>query len=241
MTPDDERAADQGDRSSDAIERLVRMAGSRAVGDAEGIRRVRDAVHDAWQESILRRARLRRRTLGAVVLATAATVVVVVALARRPAPPTPAPAPTQAAARLTAATGPIGRLDDSRAALRVGDAAMVGAAFETGSGALAAFALTGGGELRMNEGTVVSFAGVREIKVDRGAIYLDSGPTSGSLVVRTPVGVVRDLGTRFEIGLVDGSWRVRVRDGLVRFDGGVAHQAEAGRELIVEPGGRVTE
>jgi ferric-dicitrate binding protein FerR (iron transport regulator) len=238
MTEQDKRpAGDRGGASPDAIERLLRRAGSRPVGDDERTRRVRDAVQIAWRDSIRQRTR-RRRTLGALILAAAAAIVIGVSLTERTNAPASPSAPL--AARLTAATGTLGRLD-SRAPVRVGDSAVVGSTFETGTGVLATFALAEGGEVRMNAGTVVHFAGMRDVRVDRGAIYLDSGSRSGSLVVRTPVGVVRDVGTRFEVGAVGGAWRVRVRDGLVRYEGAVSHQARAGYELIVEPGGRVIE
>ena len=237
MTSQDHQSpVDRGDPSSDAIERLLRAAGSRTAGDVERMRRVREAVHDAWRDSIRRRVR-QRRALGAFALAAAA-IVVAVSLTRRSGSPEPAPTPALPAARLMAATGTIGRVDDARAPIRTGDRAMVADAFETGSGVLATFSFIDGGEVRMNEGTLVRFTAARELRVDRGAIYLDSGPRSGSLVVRTPLGVVRDLGTRFEVAATGSSWRVRVRDGLVRYEGGERPQAGAGSELIVEPGGR---
>src|SRR5262245_62488248 len=122
MTERDERPAASNDSASDAIDRLLRLAGSRPAGDAERMRRVHDAVHGAWRHSL--RTRHRRRALGAFVLAAAA-VVIAAWLGRRA--PSPAPAlPVVAAARLTAATGRIDRLNDSRAPVRVGDDAAVG-------------------------------------------------------------------------------------------------------------------
>ena len=235
-------SADPSDRAADTLERLLRLAGPRRVGDAERARRVHDAVHDAWRDSIESRSRAGRRglTLGAVVLAAAAAVVIAVFLPQRKSPIVPPP-PPRSAARLVAATDVIASLDDPRSAVRVGDEAMVGSAVETGGGVLATFAFAGGGEIRLNEATTVRFTGPREVHVDRGAIYFDSGSRSGSFTVNTPVGVVRDVGTRFEVALRDGSWRVRVRDGLVQYDGTTRHEASAGRELIVEPSGSVVE
>jgi ferric-dicitrate binding protein FerR (iron transport regulator) len=241
MTHHDEQPpADRSDQSFDHFERLLLLAGSRPPGDAERRQRVHDAAHRAWRDSIGPRTLRRWQTLGTLALAAAA-VVIAVWLARRSESPTPVPPSSVMAARLTAATGNIGRLDDSRAPVRIGDEVVVGSAFETGLGTLATFSFTEGGEMRMNEGTVVRFTERRDFQIDRGAIYLDSGSRRGSLVVRTPVGIVRDVGTRFEVGMVDGSWRVRVRDGLVRYEGAVPHQAGGGNELIVEPDGRVVE
>ena len=231
------------DRGSapDAVERLVRSAGRRPAVDPDRARRVRDAAHDAWHDSVRRRTRLRRWTLGSAVLAAAACVVLVVSL---PRPPRLAPGvgPSQPAARVTALTGAVRTIGGSAAVARVGDTVPIGSGVETGAGALATFALDGGGEARINEGTIVRFSAVRELSIERGAVYIDSGTSRGSLVVQTPVGVVQDIGTRFEVGFDGESLRVRVRDGAVRYDrGGVRHQANAGRELVVGSDGQVVE
>lgn len=242
MTHEDERppAADV-DPASAAVERLVRAAGSRPIGDAERMHRVRAAVHDAWRDVNRQRARRRRHALGALLVAAAAAVVIVVALARRTESPLRVLPPPAPAARLTAATGVITQ-GESRAPVNVGDEAAVGSAFETGAGALATFSLLDGGEVRANEQTRIRFIGVREIQVERGAIYLDGGSRHRSLVVQTPFGAVRDVGTRFEVAAVDGAWRVRVREGLVLVErGDVRRQAGAGQELMIESSGRIVE
>jgi len=237
---DDPSSADPSHQSTDSIERLLRIAGSRPAGDGDRARRVHAAVHEAWHDSLREHARRRWLTLGTIGLAAAAIVLVAVSLPRRTAPaPTEPPAAT--AARITAATGTVTRIGAARTVASNGDEAMVGSAFETGSGALATFAFAEGGELRLNEGTAVRFTGPRQVHVDRGAIYIDSGAQSGSLIVATPVGVVRDVGTRFEVAQRDSTWRVRVRDGLVQYDGATRHQATAGYELIVEPSGTAVE
>jgi ferric-dicitrate binding protein FerR (iron transport regulator) len=76
------------------------------------------------------------------------------------------------------------------------------------------------------------------LRIDRGAVYIDSGNGGAPVIVRTPVGVVRDVGTQFEVGLANGVWRVRVRAGSIRYEsGGAQHAAAAGRELLVHPDG----
>jgi ferric-dicitrate binding protein FerR (iron transport regulator) len=226
---------------SDTVERFLRSAGPRPAVDAQRARRVRDTVHEAWRHSTHQRARVRRWALGGAGLAAAAGIVVAISFLRhdttRPSIAMPPPA-----GRLTATTGGLRTIGGSAPIARVGDTVAIGAGVETAVGALATFALSGGGEARINEATAVRFTGLREISVERGTLYLDSGPPGASLVIRTPVGLVRDVGTRFEVALKDGAWRVRVRDGLVRYDrGSVQRQAGAGVELIVENDGRVVE
>ena len=77
-----------------------------------------------------------------------------------------------------------------------------------------------------------------EISLERGAVYADTGlhthATENLLAVRTPRGVVRDIGTRFEVRLggAESALRVLVRDGAVTLDqGGQVHRADAGESL----------
>src|SRR6185295_12920878 len=237
--PDHQRtAADGASQSDEAIERLLRFAGPRQAADTERARRVRAAVHDVWRGEIRRRGRLRWWTIGGAGLAAAAAVLITVSLARRDAGSTPSPRPDAPAARLVSAIGSIVVTGGSTTALGVGDAVPIGAQVETGAGVLATMLLTNGGEVRVNQGTVVHFTAARDLSIDRGAVYVDSGSRGGSLTVRTPLGVVRDVGTRFEVRLIDDIWRVRVRDGLVRYERGVTRQdADAGAELLVRPDG----
>jgi len=82
--------------------------------------------------------------------------------------------------------------------------------------------------------------------LEAGALYFDSGegPASG-MVVHTPLGVVTDVGTRFELRLLDAAspgggarLRVRVRDGEVRVGAPAGHvRAGAGTDLMVAAGG----
>ena len=242
MTPHDEPATGRGGPPLDALERLLRAAGARSPGDAERMRRVRESVHDAWRESVPQTVAWRRRTVVAFVAAAAVvTVAIAASLTRRTTAPAPPPPSANPAARLMAATGSIWSVTDSRTPLTIGSNAVIGSAFETDAGALATFVWFDGGELRMNERTVMRFTAARELSINRGAIYLDSGPRAGSLVVRTPVGTVRDVGTRFEVGMRDGSWRVRVRQGSVIYEGTARREAAAGFELTVDPAGRILE
>jgi ferric-dicitrate binding protein FerR (iron transport regulator) len=77
-----------------------------------------------------------------------------------------------------------------------------------------------------------------------GAVYLESADReSRSVTVWTPFGRASDVGTRFEVRLLDQSMRVRVRDGSVelgedRFFGAEVRVADAGEELMLDKAGR---
>src|SRR4051812_50206285 len=70
--------------SDDAIAALVRLAGRRPSVPEDTARRVREAVHDEWMETIVRRRRTRWIGSAAVVAAGAATVFILQLTPRAP-------------------------------------------------------------------------------------------------------------------------------------------------------------
>jgi transmembrane sensor len=116
-----------------------------------------------------------------------------------------------------------------------------GATVLTGTGQLAVVNMAGGGQLRLNGNTSIRLTGLRQIGMHRGQIYVDAGgPGLDDLAVTTPVGVLRDVGTRFDVLMEGTSVRVRVRDGVVRLTaGGIVTDASAGQQLLAEPGAPV--
>ena len=67
---------------------------------------------------------------------------------------------------------------------------------------------------------------------------MDSGGRPGApIVVETFAGIVRDVGTRFEVQIRGDEVRVRVRDGAVLIESSSGHrQASAGHELVAAEG-----
>lgn len=224
----------------DDIRRWLDLARPRPAVAAERTDRVREAVHAAWRDAVKHRLVRRRVMLGLAGLSAAAAFVLAVLLRA----PTPAPPPTMTAARLLSTTGAITRADGSP--LGVGDSIPTGVSVRVAPAGLATLALVDGGEVRLDHGTMIVFDAARSLAIDRGAIYVDSGAAANSqtppIHVRTSVGIVSDVGTRFEVRLEGGEWHVRVRDGAVRFEGTRARRdAHAGRELVVRSDGSVDE
>lgn len=122
---------------------------------------------------------------------------------------------------------------------------VAGTAIETGDGTgplprRLALRLRSGIEVRLDAGTRLRLASAAEVELDRGAVYVDTGAGSGTLAVRTPFGVARDVGTRFEVRLGDGETplSVRVRDGSVAVEhGGEIRLAAAGEAIVVRGDG----
>jgi hypothetical protein len=78
------------------------------------------------------------------------------------------------------------------------------------------------------------------VELTAGAVYVDTGTETGRFEVRTPVASVHDVGTQFEVRLLDAQLRVRVRAGLVELRDGIRSiSARRGTEIILSSSGAV--
>jgi hypothetical protein len=130
--------------------------------------------------------------------------------------------------------------------LKVGDALPTGLEIKTLSTGGAtdsriAFQLAGGQSVRLDKSTVLTLASSTRLELAEGAVYVDSGSTANGIVeVVTAYGVVRDIGTQFEvrIGSDEAPVRVRVRQGAVILDSqGSEFSATGGEELTLRQDG----
>lgn len=221
-----------------ALERVLRLSGPRETAPADRVARVRAAVHDEWRETVSARSRRQWFLVGGLGLAAAAALVLAV---RRPAPPpSEQPAPRQASARVQASGAGV-TIAGSGVPLTAGLVLDAGSGVSTPADRYATVVLEGGGEVRIDGGTAVTFLGDRRIALAHGAIYLDVTSNGASAVrVETREGTVRDIGTRFEVRVSAHGSRIRVRDGAIRLDrAGASHEAAAGTQLFVPLKGAV--
>lgn len=132
----------------------------------------------------------------------------------------------------------------------VGDTLRAGRELATAPGSTLALALEAGGELRIAESTRLTLQAVDLVVLTEGKVYFDSGGSSGEsapgLVVATPFGRIRHLGTQFEVSVAlgvsgevaSGTMTVRVREGRVAVDLPGGHRiAEAGEGWTAGPEG----
>jgi hypothetical protein len=244
-----------GEHGADSqhIGSLLRLAGPREPVPSDRLRRVRAAVEAEWRDQV--RLRARRRALGwslagATGLATAALVLLSVrttgprgvAVTDTPGVPVATMEVVTGAVQMVSA-GQAGASRPPGAAPRlalVGETVREGDAVETTTGGRAAMRLAGGVQVRVDRGTRLRVLSSALFVLDEGAVYVDSSGRS-SIVVRTAVGQVRDIGTAFEVRLLgDGALRVRVRDGRVQLtQSRQSFDAGRGEELTLDGSGRV--
>lgn len=229
----------------DPVASVLRLAGPRAAVPPDRMRRVRAAVHDQWQQQGRARARRMAMAWSVSAVAAAALLLVGVRLAVNPGPaPQSLPAVLatievlSGSAHLMSST-PLG---GEPATLQVGDRLREGDGVDTTAGGPAALRLAGGASVRIDRSTRLRLLSDTSLALDQGTIYIDSGARPGDrpLEVRTPLGVARDVGTRFEVRFDGSSLRVRVRDGLVQLaQSRQSHDLGPGDELTLDGEGHI--
>ena len=195
--------------------RLLRIGGVRAEVPTDRESRVKSAFLDEC--AAVARARVVRRRMATVVamgsVAAAAIVGVRVWSPRESAQPVqPIVATVE---RVEGGRARIGWSASTPAAIAPADTLRAGAAIETGAADRVGLRLVHGASLRFDRASRARLVSASAIELDAGAVYVDSGPQSPELEIRTSFGIVRDIGTQFEVRLSDSSLRVRVRSGLV--------------------------
>lgn len=223
----------------DVIDRLLRAAGARPAVPSERAARVRVAVHQAWRDAVPARPPSRRLFWIAAPLAVGGVWAFLVASGVweriRPALPPPVPA-----AILERIEGSVSWPDQTIPAIGAG--LLQGTALETGDDGRVALRL-GGASVRFDVGTRARLLPAAEVRLDRGAVYVDTGATHGSgtaVVIDTDLGPIRDLGTQFQVRVEKDAVRVSVREGIVSLEHrGRSHDASAGTQMTVGVDGEV--
>lgn len=219
---------DRTEFSDEKLAGLLRLTGPRPPVPADRSSRVKAAVHAHWRADVAGRS--KRRTVWTVAaLAAVMTVAVAVGLVRgwRPGGPPPA--------------GIAARVEVGSATARTGEAVRSGSELKTSGADRVAIRMASGHSVRLDVDTRVLVLSRRAVALLAGAVYVDSGGAdtlhgSGgeSIEIRTPAGGIHEMGTQFEVRIIDAAVRVRVREGAVSMDlptGGL--EVQAGRELEI--------
>ena len=98
-----------------------------------------------------------------------------------------------------------------------------------------------GTSVRLDAGSRVRPLSPRAIELLTGAAYVDTGRETGQFEVRTPLATARDVGTQFEVRLLDHAVRLRVRTGMVELsDRQGTVTGNGGTEITLSNGGAVS-
>jgi ferric-dicitrate binding protein FerR (iron transport regulator) len=231
MTENRETWMDDPDQSTI---RLLRLAGTRPPVPAARAERVRAAVHAEWQSSLRRRTIRRRLLFASVMFAVLSTGVV---LLNRPGVVVDRSARPATGEQVAV----VERIDGTMAGLSLNDVVRSGGWIETDEKTRVALRFSDGTSLRLDAGTRLRPLASAVIELSMGAVYVDTGRQSGPFEVRTALATARDIGTQFEVRVLDGSVRLRVRTGAVELtDSGRSVTGRGGTEITWSGAGAVS-
>jgi ferric-dicitrate binding protein FerR (iron transport regulator) len=231
------------DVDDDMAIRLLRLAGQRSPAPDLRAARVRAAVQSEWQRTVRRRTVRVRALVGAVFIAVAAAAAAVGRVTLGEPSGASAGQPVAVVEQLD---GVSYRLDGSAGGrvpvrLSLRDSVRTGEWLETGPGARAGLRFGDGISVRLDAGTRVRARSTGSLELAAGAVYVDTGRETGNFEIRTVMGIARDVGTQFEVRLLDAAVRVRVRSGAVELrDRERAVSARAGTEITMSTAGVVS-
>jgi len=233
----------QNDPGNDALADLFRQVPARKAPPAEDEQMIREAVHTQWREI----TRNRRRKTWAWALA--ASVVIAVVSVVRFIPDTPVSDPILTVASIDKISGAVTAFSTNGPVVLNPDASqdlMTGLTIRSASASGAGLRWLNGTLIRLDENTELKLISIDEIFLRSGRVYLDTLHVRNSgkeLVISTPHGLVRHLGTQFMTQSSTSGLVVSVREGEVLFQPTADNrqesaQAGVGQRLEVSPGGK---
>jgi len=219
---------------------LLRLAGQALDPPAERTLRVREAVRREWHAHRRRRT-LRRMTVGIALAGVAAMVVLAVWISRSGRVMTPAADIVVAVSERVQGQPLVLRGNghgDRRWPLAPASSVTADEMVATDAASRAALRTADGSSVRIDRASRVRFVGPGVIEVLDGAAYVATSDRSRGFEIRTPLGIVRDVGTQFEVRVSGSSVRLRVRTGAVTIRRGASvTPAGAGTEATVTSAG----
>ena len=228
--------------NDDDIERVLKAAGMRERAPADVEREVREHLRQEWREIVAERRGARRRwsriAIAASILVAALGLWLAALQPRAPAGPVATMAVALDDVRVKS-----GWLQGWQPAI-AGQTLAAGESLETGTHGRAAIALPGIASARLDHDTRIRLASADLLIIERGALYVDAGielPGDSRLAVETPSGLVRHVGTQYEVRLDGSDVRLRVREGRIewRSNSGTVERGQAGEQLMIAADGAV--
>jgi ferric-dicitrate binding protein FerR (iron transport regulator) len=240
----DERNRTTEPQDEQEVRRLLEMAGPRPEIPEKDLRQIAAAARVAWREQAGRTAAgpsipnpvgsARRWRVQALAAGLAAVLAIALGLAWWRSGSGDGVPPT--VALVESVSGPVELAAEARG-IAPGEAVPLGAELRSADGR-ASLRLAGGANVRLDVETRVRFISASALELESGALYVDTGSRTPPIEVRTPLGTVRDVGTRFSVR-VAGDLAVRVREGSVLTERqGRTYLARAGQELVLRRDGR---
>jgi ferric-dicitrate binding protein FerR (iron transport regulator) len=219
--------------AADSVGTLVHSAGPRALPDSERMERARKHLRAEWRAQLARRRRTKWLALLAAALACTAVGLWVTQSV--------APGAGVQVASVTRVVGTVlVRSANDVEPLSEPRTLFAGDLLDGSGGGRVLLRWLRNADVRLDAGSAVRLTSPGELELVRGAVYIETLSHAGpvDISVTTPAGLVRHVGTRFEVRIADGNVRVRVRDGAAVFSGSAQRTLtiRAGEQLLVSNG-----
>jgi hypothetical protein len=227
----------------DATMRLLRIAGPREVVSDTRAVRVRATVHAEWQTRTRRRAIRRRVVFTSAILVAASIVLMIGPFSQRDRRSASLGQPVAVVEQIDGAPQRASGGSDAptTASLVRNEPIRAGEWIETDASARVALRFSDGTSVRLDAGSRARPLSSSTIELSAGAVYVDTERETGRFEVRTAMATARDVGTQFEVRLVDRSVRLRVRTGIVELkDRRRSVSGRAGTEITLSAAGAVS-
>lgn len=236
---DEQRPGGETERSpvvDDSLAGLLKACGRRPQPSPEARARVFHTAHGAWRAVVHRRRRRANLLLSA---AAAAFAMVAFLVVWRTLPPPHAEFPVAFIDRVLGDVL-VRRPGGDWHPLTPAAGLQPGTTLRTAPGGGIGLRLPGGASLRLAENTEASLIAAQLVGLARGAAYVDAQTGADKLEIRTAAGVVRNLGTQFELRYEQSTLRLSVRQGAVLLQGLDREiRAEAGQRLTLDASGHL--
>jgi ferric-dicitrate binding protein FerR (iron transport regulator) len=238
---------------NDVLADLFSQVPARKQPPAEDEQLIRQAVHGQWQAM----TRGRRRRIWTWALAASIVLVVVTAVRISPQAPIADSGATVASierivgtVKAFSANGSVALHSGAATELTIGDV-MNGLTLRSGTASGAGLRWMNGTLVRLDENSELKLLSDVEIFLMSGRVYLDTLPGQAAgqaIVIRTPQGLVRHLGTQFMVQASASSLLISVREGEVMVQAlptsiSAGQQgpatARVGQQLRLSPNGKI--
>ena len=223
--------------SDENLARLLRLAGPRPEPSPEVTAEVYDSVHAAWARRARRQSRVRYVLQGAIAASLIAVVGVLLWPASVERPLTIAVGNVHQVAGTVSAN-----VDGAWQLLQNGDELSTGMPLRTSTAAGLGLQLGNRTSVRLAADTHLVFETAQRLRLEQGRVYVDTADArfDAQYEVVTSIGVIRNLGTQFEVFSDDERTRVRVRGGEVVLDTTAESlHARRGEALLADRDGRI--
>jgi hypothetical protein len=249
VNSDDEGRLGDDEREEAAIARLLAATGARPEATDAARARVRAAVESEWRarHPAGTQSRVRTRTAGVRSLPTgwalAASTVAALGLVWLVQTRGPAAVEVASIQRVEGAVQLRRGGRDAELVAAAGQPLLAGDLILTGERGRLVLRSAAGIELRLDHDSRLAWDAPDAVHLTGGAAYVDTddaGGVASELVIETPAGEVRHLGTRYQVRVLDAGIEVAVREGAVRIDAGAESVTGRAGELLTVTGGNVS-